>query len=105
MEFPISAGVHQGSALFPLLFVIVMDVISRDLQMAAPWALLYADDVMLACEDKAELERQAQAWYDRLALFGLKLNVKKTEYLTTDVDEHGSIKINSTELSRVTSFK
>ncbi|VDP61185.1 unnamed protein product [Heligmosomoides polygyrus] len=59
---------------------------------------------MLACEDKAELERQAQEWCDCLALFGLKLNVKKTEYLTTDVNEHGSIKINGTELSRVTSF-
>ncbi|VDP25373.1 unnamed protein product, partial [Heligmosomoides polygyrus] len=73
--------------------------------MAAPWTLLYADDVMLACEDKTELEREAQAWCDRLALFGLKLNVKKTEYLTTDVNEHRSIKINGTELSRVTSFK
>ncbi|VDP09717.1 unnamed protein product [Heligmosomoides polygyrus] len=56
--------------------------------MVAPWTLLYADDVMLACEDKTELERQAQAWCDRLVLFGLKLNVKKTEYLTTDVNEH-----------------
>ncbi|VDO19617.1 unnamed protein product [Heligmosomoides polygyrus] len=49
--------------------------------MAAPWTLLYADDVMLACEDETELERQAQAWYDLLALFGLKLNLKKAEYL------------------------
>ncbi|VDO73075.1 unnamed protein product [Heligmosomoides polygyrus] len=49
---------------------------------------------MLACEDKTELERQAQAWCDSLALFGLKLNVKKTEYLTRHVDEHGSLKIN-----------
>ncbi|VDO20485.1 unnamed protein product [Heligmosomoides polygyrus] len=30
---------------------------------------------------------------------------QKTEYLTTDVNEHGSININGTELSRVTSFK
>ncbi|VDO95236.1 unnamed protein product [Heligmosomoides polygyrus] len=73
--------------------------------MAAPWTLLYADNVMLAYEDRAELERQAHAWCDRLALFGLKLNVKKTEYLTTDVNELGSIKINGIELSRVTSFK
>ncbi|VDO66032.1 unnamed protein product [Heligmosomoides polygyrus] len=105
MEFPISVGVHQGSALSPLLFVIVVDAITRDLQRSAPWTLLYADDVMLASEDKAELERQAQAWCDRLVLFGLKLNVKKTEYLTTDLNEHGSIKIDGTELSRVTSFK
>ncbi|VDP00189.1 unnamed protein product [Heligmosomoides polygyrus] len=63
MEFPFSVGVHQGSALSPLLFVIVMDAISRDLQMVARWTLLYADDAMLACEDKTELERQAQAWH------------------------------------------
>ncbi|VDO83209.1 unnamed protein product [Heligmosomoides polygyrus] len=105
MEFPISVGVHQGSALSPLLFVVVMDAISRDFQMAAPWTLLYADDVVLACENKSGLERQAQAWCDRLALFGLKLNVKKAEYFSTDVVEHGSIKINGAELSRVTSFK
>ncbi|VDP08946.1 unnamed protein product [Heligmosomoides polygyrus] len=105
MEFPISVGVHQGSALSPLLFVVVMDAITRDLQKAAPWTLLYADDVMLACEDKAELERQAQEWCDRLAWFGLKLNVKKTEHLATDVNQLGSIKINGAELSRVTAFK
>ncbi|VDP22895.1 unnamed protein product [Heligmosomoides polygyrus] len=42
---------------------------------------------MLACEDRDELERELQAWCDRLERFGLKLNVKKTEYLTTD--RHG----------------
>ncbi|VDO81877.1 unnamed protein product [Heligmosomoides polygyrus] len=40
---------------------------------------------MLASEDKGELERELQAWCDRLERFGLRLNVKKTEYLTTDV--------------------
>ncbi|VDP53798.1 unnamed protein product [Heligmosomoides polygyrus] len=44
-----------------------------------PWTLLYADDVMLASEDKGELERELQAWSDRLERFGLKLNVKKPE--------------------------
>ncbi|VDO94808.1 unnamed protein product, partial [Heligmosomoides polygyrus] len=82
MEFPISVGVHQGSALSPLLFVVVMDAITRDLQKPVPWTLLYADDVMLASEDKCELEREVQAWCGRLERFGLKLNVKKTEYLT-----------------------
>ncbi|VDP51107.1 unnamed protein product [Heligmosomoides polygyrus] len=56
----------------------------------------YADDVMLACEEKEDLERQVQAWCDRLAKFGLKLNVKKSEYLTTDVNKSSSIKINGT---------
>nr|CDJ86575.1 RNA-directed DNA polymerase (reverse transcriptase) domain containing protein [Haemonchus contortus] len=104
-EFPISVGVHQGSALSPLLFVVVMDTITKDLQKPAPWTLLYADDVMLASEDKSELESQVQTWSDRLAMFGLRLNVKKTEYLTTDSSEPGSIKINGIELTRTTTFK
>ncbi|XGW02685.1 hypothetical protein V3C99_014597 [Haemonchus contortus] len=82
-----------------------MDTITKDLQKPAPWTLLYADDVMLASEDKSELESQVQTWSDRLAMFGLRLNVKKTEYLTTDSSEPGSIKINGTELTRTTTFK
>ncbi|VDO73409.1 unnamed protein product [Heligmosomoides polygyrus] len=105
MEFPVSVGVHRGSALFPLLFVVVMDAITRDLQKPVAWTLLYVDDVVLASEDKDKLEREVQAWYDRLERFGLKLNVKKTEYLTTDVTESSSIKVNGIELPRTSVFK
>ncbi|VDO67913.1 unnamed protein product [Heligmosomoides polygyrus] len=105
MEFPISVEVHQGSALSPLLFVVVLDAATRDLQKPVPWTLLYADNVMLASEDKNKLEQQVQAWCDRLVMFGIKLNVKKTEY--TDVNECGStnIKINSTELAHTSVLK
>ncbi|VDP22625.1 unnamed protein product [Heligmosomoides polygyrus] len=82
-----------------------MNAVTRDLQKPVPWTLLYADDVMLACEDKDDLERQVQAWCDRLARFGLKLNVKKTEYLMTDVSESGYNKINGTELACTSVFK
>ncbi|VDP11903.1 unnamed protein product [Heligmosomoides polygyrus] len=82
-----------------------MDAITRDLQNPLPWKLLYADDVMLASEDKDELEREVQAWCDRLERFGLGLNVKKTEYLTTDVTNSSSIKANGIELPRTSVFK
>jgi len=39
-NFSISVGVHQGSALSPFLFVVVMDTITRDLQQSIPWTLL-----------------------------------------------------------------
>ncbi|EYC20170.1 hypothetical protein Y032_0022g488 [Ancylostoma ceylanicum] len=84
--FPIIVGIHQGSALFSLLFILVMDAVIRDLQKPAPWTLLYVDDVTIASEDKCELERLIQAWSDRLAQFGLRLYVTMTEYLTTDVN-------------------
>uniref|UniRef100_A0A8L8K227 Integrase_H2C2 domain-containing protein n=1 Tax=Heligmosomoides polygyrus TaxID=6339 RepID=A0A8L8K227_HELPZ len=36
---------------------------------------------MLASEDTIELQRQVQAWCHRLERFGLKLNVKETEFI------------------------
>ncbi|VDP48488.1 unnamed protein product [Heligmosomoides polygyrus] len=81
-----------------------MDAITRDLQKPVPWTLLYADDVRLASEDKGELGREVQAWCDRLERFGLKLGVKKTECLTTDVTESSSVKVNGIELPRTAVF-
>jgi len=40
--FEVKVGMHQGSALSPLLFVIVMEAISREFRVALPWELLYA---------------------------------------------------------------
>jgi len=41
---------HQGSALSPLLFVIVIEAISREFRVALPWKLLYADDLVVIAE-------------------------------------------------------
>jgi len=43
-SFEVNVGMHQGSALSPLLFVIVMEAISREFRVALPWELLHADD-------------------------------------------------------------
>ena len=43
-------GMHQGSALSPLLFVIVMEALSREFRVALPWELLYADDLVVIAE-------------------------------------------------------
>jgi len=41
-------GMHQGSALSPLLFLIVMEATPREFRVALPWELRYADDLALA---------------------------------------------------------
>ena len=43
--FEVKVGMHQGSALSRLSFVIVMEAISREFRVALPWELLYADDL------------------------------------------------------------
>ena len=37
-SFEVKVGMDQGSALRPLLFVIVMEAISREFRVALPWA-------------------------------------------------------------------
>jgi len=45
--FEVKVGMHQGSALSPLLFVMVTK--------ALPWELLYADDLVVIAETEADL--------------------------------------------------
>ena len=48
--FGVKVGMHQGSALSPLLFIIVTEAISREFRVALPWELLYADDLAVIAE-------------------------------------------------------
>ena len=48
--FEVKVGMHQGS----LLFVIVMEAISREFRVALPWELLYADDLAVIAETEED---------------------------------------------------
>uniref|UniRef100_W5MVX7 Reverse transcriptase domain-containing protein n=1 Tax=Lepisosteus oculatus TaxID=7918 RepID=W5MVX7_LEPOC len=57
--FPVNVGIHHvGSVLSPLLFILCMDTVNKDIQTRHPWTLLYADDVMRASETRHSLEQQ-----------------------------------------------
>ena len=45
--FEVKVSMHQGLALSPLLFVMVMEALSREFRVAFPWELLYADDLVV----------------------------------------------------------
>ena len=51
----VKVGMHQDLALSPLLFVIVMEAISREFRVALPWKLLYVDDLAVIAETEKEL--------------------------------------------------
>jgi hypothetical protein len=51
-DFPINIGLHQGSALSPYLFALVMDEVTRDMQGGIPWCMLFANDVVLVDESR-----------------------------------------------------
>ena len=43
-------GIHQGYALSPLLFTIVMDALTEDVREGSLTEMLYADDLVLCGE-------------------------------------------------------
>jgi len=53
--FEIKVGMHQGSAFSPLVFVMVMEALSREFRGALPWELLYADDLVVIAETEEDL--------------------------------------------------
>ena len=48
-EFEVKVGVHQGSVLSPLLFIIVLEALLREFRSGVPWEDLYADDLVIIC--------------------------------------------------------
>ena len=53
--FEVKVSMNQGSALSPLLFVMVMEALSREFRVALPWELSYADDLVVIAETKDDL--------------------------------------------------
>ena len=43
-------GLHQGSAISPYLFALILDELSRGVQEGIPWCKIFADDIVLVAE-------------------------------------------------------
>ena len=61
-EIEIEVGLHQGSALSPLLFVNIIDVITEEIDEGTPWAMLFADDLVLCDPDIEMMELRLERW-------------------------------------------
>ena len=55
-EFEVKVGVHQGSMLSPLVFAILVNVVTKNVRNALMSEMLYADDLVLLSETMEELE-------------------------------------------------
>jgi len=53
---------QQGSALSPLLFVVVTEALSTESTVALPWELLYADDLAVITETGDHLITRLNEW-------------------------------------------
>jgi len=79
--FKVKVGMHQGSALSPLLFVIVMEALSREFRVALPGELLYADDLVVIVETEDDLSKRLNEWKDNVKNRGIRVNMNKTKVM------------------------
>ena len=103
--FEVQVGQHQGSALSPLLFAIIIDSLTGEVRKKAPWQMMFADDVILCCTKKHELEGELKKWRKALEDRGMRISRTKTEYLCYNGHEQESIKLGQEYIPQVKEFK
>ena len=82
-QFSVNIGLRHGSALSPLLFIVVMGLIRRKVSMKdTSRKLLYADDLAIVAEDKEELNESLEEWREAFKQHGLRVNLEKTEVMS-----------------------
>ena len=57
---------HQGSALSPYLFAIVMDELTKHIQDEVRWCMLFVDDIVLVDETRARINHKLELWQETL---------------------------------------
>ena len=62
-----------------MLFMIVVEAISREFRVALPWELLYADDLAVIAETEEELINGLNEWKDNVESKGMRVNMNKTK--------------------------
>jgi len=72
---------HQGSALSPFVFVIVMEALSREFRVALPWELLYADHLVVIAETEDDLIKSLNEWKDNMENRGMRVIINKTKVI------------------------
>ena len=77
--FPIDVGLHQGSALGSLLAIIIMDVLTENIEKDPPWSMMFADDLVLCAMTREEVEEDLETWRVVFEKHGPKISAEQRQ--------------------------
>ena len=104
--FKVKVGRHQGSALSPFLFAVIMDRLTDKVKREPAWTMLFADDIVICEETKEKLERRLECWRYALERRGMKVSRSKTKYLCVNGgNDNETVKMEGIKVPRVKEFK
>ncbi|KAK3548214.1 hypothetical protein QTP70_005159 [Hemibagrus guttatus] len=105
-EFNVEVGLHQGLALSPFLFAIVMDQLSEEVRQESPWTMMFADDIVICSESREQVEENLERWRFALERRGMKVSRSKTVYMCVNEREgSGTVRLQGEEVKKVQEFK
>ena len=72
--------------LLPLLFAIVVDVITENARRGVANELMYADDLVLMSETIEDLKERLWNWKDAPKSKGFKVNTRETKVMVSGLE-------------------
>ena len=82
-KFNVEVAVHQGSVLSHLLFIMVLEALSKECRSGLSWEMLYANDLVIITERNLKKD----ILLGRMAWSGLRVNMAKTKVMASGTDE------------------
>ena len=87
-----------------------MDVLASEIDKEPPWAMLFADDLVLCETSKAAVERVLEIWRNQFERHGLRVIRTKTAYMPCNDYDNNSriyedILLGDDKLNTETAFK
>ena len=109
-SFNVDVGLHQGSALSPYLFLILMDVLTEGVRKEVPESMMFADDIVLCGGREVDMTEYLDTWRTSLEERGMRVSRPKTQFIDFNFgqSQQGNrepVNILGEELERVTHFK
>ena len=105
-SFKVKVGLHQGSALSPYLFAVIMNRLTNEVRREPPWTMLFADDIVICEESREEVDRKLECWRYALERRKMNISLSKTEYLGVNGgNDKETVKMENTKVPRLKEFK
>ncbi|XP_058483140.1 uncharacterized protein LOC131458247 [Solea solea] len=105
-KFKVEVGLHQGSALIPFLFAVVMDRLTDEVIQESPWTMMFADDIVICGESRDQVEEKLKRCRYALERRGMKVSHSKTEYMcVNERNPSGTMRLQGVEIKKVEDFK